>query len=77
MSGHRYYIVFIDDFSRVSWVYLLKNRGHIYDVLKSFITEIKNQFDITLKCLRINNALEFIQSRVEFYCASLGIIHHP
>ena len=46
MSSHRYYIVFIDDFSQVSWVYLFKDCGHIFDVLKSFITEIKNQFDI-------------------------------
>ena len=73
--GHRYYIVFIDDFSQVSWVYLLKDRSHIYDVLESFITEIKNQFDVTLKYLRTDNALEFVQSRIESYCASLGIIY--
>ena len=75
MSGHRYYIIFIDDFSRVSWVYLLKDRSHIYNVLKTFITEIKNQFDVTPKCLYTDNALEFVQSKVESYYASLGIIH--
>ena len=75
MSGHRYYIIFIDAFSRVSWIYLLKNRGHIYDVLKSFITEIKNQFDVISKCLRTDNVLEFVQFRVESYCVSLGVIH--
>ena len=75
MYDHRYYIIFIDDFSRMSWVYLLKDCGHIYDVLKTFITEIKNQFDVTSKCLRTDNALEFVQSKVESYCASLGIIH--
>ena len=60
MSGHRYYIVFIDDFSRVSWVYLLKDHSYIYDVLRTFLTEIKNQFDVTPKFLRTDNALEFV-----------------
>ena len=73
MSSHRYYIVFIDDFSRVSWIYLLKDRGYIYDV--TFLTEIKNQFAITPKILRTDNALEFVQSKITSYCASLGIIH--
>ena len=60
VSRHRYYIVFIDDFSRMSWVYLLKDRGHVYDVLRTFLTEIKNQFAITPKILRTDNALEFV-----------------
>ena len=75
MSGHRYYIIFIDDFSRVSWIYLLKDHGHIYDVLRTFLTEIKNQFAITPKILCTDNALEFVQSKIASYCVSLGIIH--
>ena len=73
--GFRYYIVFIDDFSRVSWVYLLKDRSRVYEVLKNFMVEIKNQFDITPKILRTDNALEFIQHQITSYCASLGILH--
>ena len=75
VSGRRYYIVFIDDFSRASWVYLLKDRGHIYDVLKTFLSEIKNQFDVTPKFLRTDNALEFVQTKIASLCASIGILH--
>ena len=75
MSDHRYYIVFVDDFSRASWIYLLKDRSHVIDILKIFINEIKNQFVVTSKCLHTDNALEFVQSSVQSYCASLGIIH--
>ena len=59
----------------MSWAYLLKDRSHIFDVLKNFITEIKNQFGVTPKCLRTDNTLEFIQSSVQSYYASLDIIH--
>ena len=64
MSGHCYYIIFVDDFSRTYWVYLLKDRSHVIDVLKIFINEIKNQFAVTPKCLRMDNALEFVQSSI-------------
>ena len=75
VSGYHYYIIFIDDFSRVSLVYLLKDHGHIYDVLKIFLLEIKNQFDVTPKFLRTDNAFEFVQTKIASFYASLGIIH--
>ena len=54
---------------------MLKDRGHIYDVLKTFLSEIKYQFDITPKFLRTDNALEFVQTKIASFCASLGIIY--
>ena len=45
----------------------------MFDVLKSFIIEIKNHFDVTSKYLRADNALEFVQSSVQFYCAFLDM----
>ena len=62
--GHKYYIVFVYDYSHVSWVYILKDRVHVFDVGKIFFIEIKNQFSVTPKCLRTDNALEFIQSEI-------------
>lgn len=73
--GYRYYIVFIDDFLHASWVYLLKDRSQVLDVLKNFINEIKNQFDVIPKCLHMDIALEFVQTSVQSYCISLGILH--
>ena len=54
---------------------MLKDRGHIYDVFKTFLSEIKNQYNVTLKFLRTDNALEFVQTKIASFCASLGIIH--
>ena len=62
MSSHRYYIIFIDDYSHTSWIKLLKDHSHILDVINFFFSEITNQFSITPKCLCNDNALEFVQS---------------
>ena len=36
------FIVFIDDYSRMSWVYLLKDRLNAFDVVRNFFAEIIN-----------------------------------
>ena len=54
---------------------MLQDRGHIYDVLKTFLSEIKNQFKVTPKFLRTDNALEFVQTKIASLCTSLGILH--
>ena len=76
VSDHRYYIMFIDDFSRVSWVYLLKDKINVLDVIKKFFAEIMNQVSVTPKYLRTDNILKFTQTGIQSYCSSLRIIHH-
>ncbi|XP_078439258.1 uncharacterized protein LOC144709554 [Wolffia australiana] len=60
-SHFRYYIVFVDDFSRLSWVYLLHDRTDVMSPVRQFLQEISTQYS-TPKILRTDNALEFVQS---------------
>ena len=75
VSSYRYHIVFINDFSRVSWDYLLKDRVSVHDTIKKKFMEIINQYFVCPKVLRTDNALEFIQMNLQSYCESLGVIH--
>lgn len=40
-----YYITFIDDFTRMSWMYYLKAKSDAYQVLVDFISFIQRQFN--------------------------------
>ena len=40
LGGKRYYMSFIDDFTRRSWIYCISNKNESLNVLKSFIDEI-------------------------------------
>ena len=57
--GIHYYIIFVDDFSRVSRVYLLKYRTDVLPSIHQFRQEISTKYSKTPKILCIDNALEF------------------
>lgn len=40
----KYCITFVDDFSRVTWVHLIKLKSEAFDAIKSFVKMERNQF---------------------------------
>ncbi|XP_020258205.1 uncharacterized protein LOC109834580 [Asparagus officinalis] len=75
VQGFRYFIIFVDDFSRMTWLYLLKERSEVSHVIELFYNEIKTQFSTSVRILRTDNALEYMKSDVSKFCALNGIIH--
>jgi len=59
IPGHRYFLTIIDDFSRHTWVHLMKNKSETIDLLQHFIVHVKNQFDKSIKTIRMDNGKEF------------------
>ena len=43
MSGQKYFIIFIDNYSRYMYVYLLYNKYEALNAFKVFKVEIENQ----------------------------------
>lgn len=39
--GFRYFVTFVDDYSRVTWLYLMKNRSQLFSIFCAFCVEIK------------------------------------
>ena len=50
--GFQYFVTFIDDYSRCTWVFLMKNRYELFSIFQIFYNEIKNQFGISICILR-------------------------
>ncbi|XP_074302865.1 uncharacterized protein LOC141637055 [Silene latifolia] len=51
-GGKHYYVTFIDDFSRYTKVYLLRNKSEAEDMFLKFKTEVENQLDRKIKRVR-------------------------
>jgi len=72
IHGHKYFLTIVDNFSRFTWVVLLKTKAEVQINVQNFIALVETQFDSKVKILRSDNGLEF--SLKNFY-ASKGIIH--
>ncbi|GJR09126.1 retrovirus-related pol polyprotein from transposon TNT 1-94 [Tanacetum coccineum] len=51
-GGSRYYVSFIDDFTRYTWVYLMKQRSDFLTIFKEFRALVKTQHSAVIKCFR-------------------------
>ena len=69
---HQYFVTIVDDYSRYTWIFLMKKKFEARDLLKSFFLFTEIQFDTHIKILRSDNGLEFHMP--EFY-KSVGTIH--
>ena len=49
-TGFRYFVTFVDDFSRVTWFYLMKSRSKLFFlILVSFVMKFKHNFMFLFK----------------------------
>jgi hypothetical protein len=72
LHGHKYFLTIVDDFSRFTWLVLLKGKHAVASHIHHFIHLVENQFESKVKIVRSDNGLEF--SIPSFY-AFKGIVH--
>ena len=58
-GGSRYFVIFVDDFSQYTWIYLFKNRSELYQIYRDFTKMIETQFSKPFKVFRSDNAQEY------------------
>ena len=75
LLGFRYFVIFVDDYSRVTYLYLMKERSKLYSIFKSFYMEIKTQFNASLHIFRSDNAREYFHTSLSQFFDDHGIIH--
>ena len=73
--GFWYFVTFIDDFSRCTWLFLMKSLTELFFVFQKFFDEIRNQFHTSICILRSDNALEYLFANFFDFLSSHGILH--
>ena len=73
--GNRYFLIFIDDCSRFTYVFLLKNKSETFNAFKVYKAEVKNQLSKKIKVLKSDRGGEYFASEFNSFCKEYGIIH--
>jgi 5'-3' exoribonuclease 2 len=60
MGGEKYFVTFIDDFSRKVWVYVLRTNDQVLSVFKQFQVSVERETEKKIKCLRTDNGGEYM-----------------
>ena len=63
-----YYVSFIDDFSRKTWIYFLRKKSEFFDTFKEFKDLVENQIEKIIKVSRTDNGREFLANEFEEFC---------
>ncbi|PON32720.1 LOW QUALITY PROTEIN: Ribonuclease H-like domain containing protein [Parasponia andersonii] len=57
-SGHQYFVTLIDDYSRFTWIFLLKDKSDVASTIPKFFNMVTTQFNVCIKSFRSDNVRE-------------------
>lgn len=71
----KWFVTFIDDHTRLCWVYLLKEKIDVRSVFVNFHSMVQTQFQTNIQILRTDNGTEYFNSILRDYLQTHGIVH--
>jgi len=72
-DAYEYHVIFIDDYSRRTWIYFLKTKGEVFSRFKEFKSLVEKQTNRKIRVLRSDNGGEYIDGGFYDFCAQEGI----
>ena len=73
-AHYKYFVTFIDDFSRFTWVYFLWAKAEVFSIFKQFLALIETQFSASIKVLCSDFGREYMSNEFQDFLQSKGII---
>ena len=75
IGGRKYFVTFIDDYSRCCAVYFVRHKSEVLDKFKEFEAITTNECGHRIGTLRIDNGGEYLSAEFKTYLKSKGIRH--
>ena len=73
-AHYKYFVTFIDDFSRFTWVYFLRAKGEVFSVFQLFLALLETQLSASIKVLRSDSGGECMSNEFQVFLQRKGII---
>ncbi|CAH9126355.1 unnamed protein product [Cuscuta epithymum] len=75
LKGKRWFVTIIDDHTRMTWVFFIKEKSEVENVFKQFYAMVQTQFNTNIKMVRSDNGREYFSTNLNHFFAEKGIIH--
>jgi transposase InsO family protein len=76
ISGCKYYLVLLDDFTHYCWTYPLKSKSEVHQLIVDFIAYARTQFSLPVRCFQADNGTEFVNHAMQTLLAANDIVFH-
>ncbi|KAM5580161.1 hypothetical protein ABKV19_009748 [Rosa sericea] len=73
IQGFKYYVLFVDDYSRYSWIFPMKNKSEVYSIFVHFHKQVENLLSTKIKMLQTDEGGEYTSLALRQYLANHGI----
>ena len=73
-AGYKYFVTFIDDYSRFTWVYFLQSKAEVFSVFQRFVYFLKTHFSAHTKILRSDSGGEYMSNAFQSFLQNEGIL---
>ena len=73
LNERMYFLLFVDDFTRMMWVYILQNKSEAFSCFIKFKVFVEKQSGLSLKILRTDRGKEFTSNEFMNFCNQNGI----
>jgi transposase InsO family protein len=73
IGGCKYYMSFIDDHTRIVWVYFMKHKGEVFQHFLNFKAMVEKEKGVSIKCLRSDGGGEYFSYQFSEYLKEHGI----
>ncbi|KAA0041353.1 Beta-galactosidase [Cucumis melo var. makuwa] len=74
-SGKQWFVTFIEDHTRLTWVFLISDKSKVTSTFQDFYHTIETQFNRKIAILQSDNGCEFQNHSLNEILSSKGIVH--
>ena len=76
-GGEKYFLTFIDDYSKCTRIFCIKNKSETANCFKEFVNLVENKFNKKIKKLRCDNGKEYLNKEIYDFIRDKGIELSP
>ena len=75
LSGARYFVTFIDECTRMTWISLLSNKSDVTTAFQELYKMVSTQYQYKIRVLQSDNGREYLNATLKSFFHKHGIRH--